>query len=113
MPENWHVRLCVQQRLAYSAGVSPAGETVSSPVAWRATWRETKTLKPLDHIIIRMMASHQAVTEVNVEVASKVQKSEGRACNRKAKAAWGVEMLTETTRPLRRGGSDGMVARIC
>ena len=47
------------------------------------------------------------------KVASKVQTSEGRARNRRAKAAWRVETLTETTCPLRRGGSDGMVARIC
>jgi hypothetical protein len=47
------------------------------------------------------------------KVASKVQTSEGRARNRRAKAAWRVETLTETTRSLWRGGSDGMVARRC
>ena len=37
-------------------------------------------------------ASHRAVTKVNAEVASKMQKSEGRAPNRRAKAAWVVEI---------------------
>ena len=53
-----------------------------------AGWRETNILKPIDNITERVMASGQAVTKVNAEVASKVQKSEGRAFNRRAKAAW-------------------------
>ena len=37
-------------------------------------------------------ANHQAVTKVNAEVASRMQKSKGRARNRGAKAAWVVEI---------------------
>ena len=37
-----HVRLCVQRRLACSAGERPAGARVRSPVVWIAGWRETK-----------------------------------------------------------------------
>jgi hypothetical protein len=37
-------------------------------------------------------ANHWAVTKVNAEVASKMRKTEGRACNRRAKAAWIVEI---------------------
>ena len=37
-------------------------------------------------------ASHRAVTKVNAEVASRMQKSKGRARNRGAKAAWVVEI---------------------
>jgi hypothetical protein len=48
---NLHVRLCVQLRLACSAGVSPAGVTVRSLVAWMADWRETEHLKPIDKAI--------------------------------------------------------------
>lgn len=59
------VRLCVQQRLVCSAGVSPAGVKVRSPVAWIAGWRETKTLEPIDKATERVVASHRAVTEVN------------------------------------------------
>ena len=44
------VRLCVERRLACSAGGRPAGATVRSPVVWIAGWRETKTLKPIDKI---------------------------------------------------------------
>ena len=59
------VRLCVQQRLVCSAGVSPVGVKVRSPVAWIAGWRETKILKPIDKTAERAVASHWAVTKVN------------------------------------------------
>ncbi len=72
-----YARLCVQLRLACSAGVSPAGVKVRSPVAWIAGWRETKILKPIDRHSVRECASHRAVMKVNVKVASKVIKSEG------------------------------------
>ena len=60
-----HVRLCVQLRLACSAGDRPAGVKARSPVAWIAGWRETEILKPIDNAIRGMVASHQAVTKVN------------------------------------------------
>ena len=56
-----------------------------------AGWRETKTLKPVDKTFPGKVRVVRAVTKVNAEVASKVNKSEGRAPNRRAKAAWGVE----------------------
>lgn len=48
---NLHVRLCVQSRLAYSAGDTPARAKVRSPVIWIARLWETKTLKPIDNTI--------------------------------------------------------------
>ena len=57
-----------------------------------AGWRETKILKPIDKVSLGEITSHRAVTTVNVEVASKVSGSEGRACNRRVKAAWGAEI---------------------
>ena len=48
MNREIHVPLCVQRRLACSAGDRPAGVKVRSPVAWIAGWRETKTLEPID-----------------------------------------------------------------
>ena len=57
------------------------------PVAWIAGWRETKTLKPIDKVSLGEATSHRAVTTVNVNVASKVRISKGRACNVGAKAA--------------------------
>ena len=91
MSREAHVRLCVQIRLACSAGVSPAGVRVRSPVAWIAGWRETKTLKPIDEAFLGKVASHQAVTRVNAEVAPKVSNLEGRARDCRAKAAWLAE----------------------
>jgi len=79
--------MCVQRRLVCSAGVSPAGVKVRSPVVWIAGWRETKTLKPIDKATERVVASHRAVTKVNAEVASKIRNSGGRALVRSVKAA--------------------------
>jgi hypothetical protein len=92
MSREVHVRLCVQRRLACSAGDSPAGVAIRSPVAWIAGRRETDDLKPIDRPSYREGASHRAVTKVNADVASKVSRPEGRACNRRAKAAWAAEI---------------------
>jgi hypothetical protein len=92
MSREVHVRLCVQRRLASSAGDRPAGVTVRNPVAGIAGWRETKTLKPIDKHSRWGSASHRAVTKVNADVASKVKRPEGRACNRRAKATWIAEI---------------------
>ena len=69
---NPHLRLCVQQRLACSVGDKPTEAKVRSLVAWIAGRKETEFLKPIDGIILGVMASHWAVTKVNAEVASKV-----------------------------------------
>ena len=108
-----HAGLCVQLRLACSAGDRPAGVRISSPVAWIAGWRETKILKPIDRISIREIASHRAVMKMNAEVAPKVRSLEGRARSPRAKAAWAVDKLNGTTAPLRRGDSDGTMTRTC
>ncbi len=50
------VRLCVQRRLACSAGVSPARVKVRSSVAWMAGWKETETLMPIDKAIFRVVS---------------------------------------------------------
>jgi len=83
------------------------------PRSWIAGWRETETLKPIDKVFLGEITSHRAVTKVNAYVASKVNKSEGRARNRRAKAAWGSRNLTEAATSRRRGGSDSTVARTC
>src|SRR5208337_2082685 len=90
--ESTLARLCGQRRLACSAGERPAGVRVRSPVVWIAGWRETKTLKPIDNVSRGEATSHRAVTTVNAKVASKVSGPEGRAPNRRAKAAWGAEI---------------------
>src|SRR5271166_1571954 len=83
---NPHVRLCVQRRLACSAGERPAGAKIRGPVVWIAGWRETKTLKPIDNASRGEATSHRAVTTVNAKVASKMSSPEGRAPNRRAKS---------------------------
>src|SRR5271157_1557399 len=92
MRRESHVRMCVQRRLACSAGDKPAGAKIRSLVVWIAGWRETKTLKPIDNVSRGEPTSHRAVTTVNANVASKVSSPEGRAPNRRAKAAWGAEI---------------------
>src|ERR1700731_4607193 len=92
LQETIHDRLCVQRKLACSAGDKPVGARVRSPVVWIAGWRETKTLKPIDKVFLGEITSHRAVTTVNANVASKMSETEGRAHNRRAKAAWGAEI---------------------
>ena len=93
MNREVHAPLCVQLRLACSAGYKPAGAKVRSPVVRIAGWRETKTLKPIDEVSLSgEITSHRAVTKVNAEVASKVIGSEGRVRNRGTEAAWVAEI---------------------
>jgi hypothetical protein len=54
---------CVQQRLARSAGVSPAGVTARDPVARIAGRREIDDLKPIDNAIIRMVSESSGRSE--------------------------------------------------
>ena len=51
-----------------------------------------EVLKPIDKVSLGEITSHRAVTTVNANVASKMIRSEGRARNRRAKAAWGAEI---------------------
>ena len=95
------------------AGERPAGATIRSPVAWIAGWRETKTLKPIDNASAGEATTHRAVTTVNAKVASKVSSPEGRAPNRRAKAACRSRNLIDAAPTLRRGGSDSTVTRTC
>src|SRR6266481_30346 len=53
MNREVQVRMCVQERLACSAGDKPAGAKVRRPVVRMAGWRETKTLKPIDEVSFR------------------------------------------------------------
>ena len=62
---EYQVRMCVQRRLACSAGGSPAGVKVRSPVVRIAGSRETKILKPIDKVFLGEITSRRAVTTVN------------------------------------------------
>ena len=52
-----------------------------------AGWRETKTLKPIDKISLGEINESPGRNNGERVVASKMSKSEGRARNRRAKAA--------------------------
>jgi len=108
-----HVRMCVQQRLACSAGDKPAGARVRSSVAWIAERRETEFLKPIDARLLGGRASYRAVMKMNVDVASKVRISEGRARIREGEGSMDSRNLTDAAVSLRRGGSDGTMTRTC
>ena len=79
--KNFLARLCVQRRLARSAGDSPAKAKARSLVAWMAGRRETNDLKPIDRVIVRMTASHRAAAQANAQVAPKVMSPGGRVRN--------------------------------
>ena len=88
---NPPVRLCVQRRLACSAGDRPAGARVRGPVVWIAEAKETETLKPIDKVSLSgRSTSHRAVTKVNALWPRKCV-PEGRAFNVGAKAEWLAE----------------------
>ena len=92
---NPPVRLCVQRRPACTAGDKPAGARVRSPVAWIAERRETELLKPIDERLFGGRASHWAVMKMNVDVASKMSKPEGRARNREGEGSMDSRNLTD------------------
>ena len=63
-----------------------------NPVVWIAGWRETKTSEAYRQRLPWGGENDRAVTTVNAKVASKMSSPEGRAPNRRAKAAWGAEI---------------------
>ena len=99
------------ERLARSAGGSPARATARSPVAWIAGSREIEDLKPIDNPIGRMGASHRAATEVNADVASKERSPEGPTCETGVKAAWERHTLAQVPAHFGGVGSGGTVTR--
>ena len=97
MNREVHVRLCVQSRLACSAGDKPAGAKVRRPVVRIAEWRETKTLKPIDEVSLGEITSHRAVMKVNAEVASKVL-SQGPSPQPEGEGSMDRRKLTDAAR---------------
>ena len=75
----------------------PTRVKARSPVARMAGRSESERLKPIDTPIVRMGASHQAVTKVNVEVASKVRDPGGRARDRDGEGSTRRRNLADTT----------------
>src|ERR1700759_3896495 len=71
-----HVRLCVQRRLACSAGAETCRGNSQEPRSSDSRVAENQDLKPIDKVSLGEITSHRAVTTVNVEVASKVSGSE-------------------------------------
>ena len=63
MRRKFHVRLCVQPRLACSAGRNPARVKARSPVARMAERREIEDLKPIGKAIKRMVSESSGRNE--------------------------------------------------
>ena len=99
------------ERLARSAGGSPARATARSPVAWIAGRREIEDLKPIDNPIERVGASQRAAAEANADVASKLCSPEGPARETGVKAAWARHTLAEVSAHFGGVGSGGTVTR--
>jgi hypothetical protein len=110
MPGHWEGDLCVQRRLACSAGDSPAGVEVRSPVAWIAERSESDDLKPIDKPSEREGASHRAVTKVNADVASTIHPRRPSP-QVTGEGSMGSRNLTDTADRLRRGRSDSTVTQ--
>ena len=65
--------------------------------------RETQSLKPIDHTIGGMAASHRAVAQANTDVAPQVSDLGGRARHGRGEGSRTDRPLAETVRP-----SDGV-----
>jgi hypothetical protein len=78
---------CASRKGGHIQQGRPAEARIRSLVAWIAKWRETKTLKPIDSAIVRMVANHQAVARANAYVASTMSRSGGRARNREGEGS--------------------------
>ncbi len=111
MSGDVQVRLCVQRRLARSAGDSPAKVRARSLVARMAGRRETNDLKPIDRVIVRMTASHRAAAQANAQVAPKVKRPRRPSSQLSGDGGIGGRRLADTITRLRRGGSGNTVTR--
>ena len=80
----------VQRRQVRLAGASPVGARARRPVAWIAGWRETKTLKPIDKAIGRMVSESPGRNASERELAPKDPNPGGRAVDYPAKATRAV-----------------------
>ena len=61
----------VQLRTHYPVGESPTGATDTSPVAWEASWRASKTTEPSDSMLRKEYMQHIRLQRaVNADVAS-------------------------------------------
>jgi hypothetical protein len=89
---NLYLRLCVQIRLACSAGVSPVRGRARAPVAWMAGKRGTKCLKPIDKASFREVSELSGRNESERIGGPESGSPGGRACNRRAKTAWIFEI---------------------
>jgi len=87
MHGNVPVRLCVQKRLMCSAGVSPAGVRIGSPVAGRAERRETDGAEAPRQPHLRDECKFSGRNESEREVAPKVSSPGGRARNREGEGS--------------------------
>ena len=103
--------VCVQRRQTCSAGASPAGARARRPEAWMAGRRETKSLKPIDEAIRRMVS--ESPGRNGSERGGSLESTEPRrpSVYRAREGSMGRRSLADAAGPLRRGGSDSTVTR--
>jgi len=108
---NLPARLCVQERLVCSAGVSPAGVTIGSPVAGRAGRRETECPEAPRRPHPRDGRESPGRNDSEREVAPRVSSPGGRARNREGEGSMARRRPIDAAD--RSGGvvSDGTAAR--
>ena len=78
------------------SGNRPAKAKARSLVAWMAGRRETNDLKPIDKVVVRMIASHRAVAQANAQVAPKMRGSGGRVRIREGEGSIECRRLADT-----------------
>jgi len=94
-----------------SAGVKPAGARARGPVAWMAGWRETEALKPIDQAIRRMVSEWPGRNASERRGSLERRKVRRPSVCEAREGSRGRRSLADAGRSLRRGGSDGTVAR--
>jgi hypothetical protein len=102
---------CVQQRLAFSVGVSPIGVEVRGLVAWMAGRRETNDLKPIDKAIFGMVSEspgRNASEPIGGPVTNQNPEAEPSRVRRRQH---GLAHPDRHASPLRRGGRGSTVTR--
>jgi hypothetical protein len=78
--------VCPAKAGMFSRGQTCRGKS-QSPVVWVAEVMETETLKPIDKVSLGEIYESPGRNKSERIVASRVKATEGRASNRKAKAA--------------------------
>ena len=103
--------MCVQRRLACPVVVSPTEVKVRSLVVGMTDFRETESLKLIDNTIFGMVDESPGCSENERIGGLESEKPRRPSLQPEGEGSTDGHTLTDVAEPLRRGGSDGMVAR--